>query len=275
MKVVRHTDADSFVLDGETYYPKMLKKKGISAVDLINALSPGAGVIHYVERGEHHGAVLLPPDKPEICETWEDHEWQEQPNGYFHCKKCPFVKSLGELALMGTPIPAISKTETTQETTMNPTVGRIVMYTNLGDKDGKYPPEQQAAIVTKVKQKEDCEIPHGPNCFDVWLHIFYATGDFFMEKVPFSLKYKRGHWTWPPREGESRDPFHTVTVNGVKHTTNATTMTYAEVIALAQHTGHPSVVWHMKNGRSGSLAPGAVLNDLEDLILSVAHTDNA
>ena len=29
---------------------------------------------------------------------------------------------------------------------MIPTVGRIVHYTNLGDADGKYPPEQQAAI---------------------------------------------------------------------------------------------------------------------------------
>jgi hypothetical protein len=31
---------------------------------------------------------------------------------------------------------------------MSPSVGRIVHYTNLGDKDGKYPPEQQAAMIT-------------------------------------------------------------------------------------------------------------------------------
>jgi hypothetical protein len=31
---------------------------------------------------------------------------------------------------------------------MKPTVGRIVHYTNLGDRDGKYPPEIQAALIT-------------------------------------------------------------------------------------------------------------------------------
>ena len=43
---------------------------------------------------------------------------------------------------------------------MKPTVGRIVHYTNLGDADGKYPPEQQAAIITKVikrNKKDDSE----------------------------------------------------------------------------------------------------------------------
>ncbi len=40
-----------------------------------------------------------------------------------------------------------------------PTVGRIVHYTNLGDADGKYPPEQQAAIVTKSKVFE--AVPEG------------------------------------------------------------------------------------------------------------------
>lgn len=43
---------------------------------------------------------------------------------------------------------------------MIPTVGRIVHYTNLGDKDGKYPPEQQAAIVTKVTPVP--ALPEGP-----------------------------------------------------------------------------------------------------------------
>lgn len=38
---------------------------------------------------------------------------------------------------------------------MKPTVGRIVHYTNLGDADGKYPPEQQAAIITNPDYK--CE----------------------------------------------------------------------------------------------------------------------
>jgi len=69
---------------------------------------------------------------------------------------------------------------------MKPTVGRIVHYTNLGDKDGRYPPEQQAAIVTVVKDEKT-----------VSLHIFYKTGQFDMQDVPFSENYERGHWSWP------------------------------------------------------------------------------
>ena len=78
---------------------------------------------------------------------------------------------------------------------MRPTVGRVVHYTNLGDADGRYPPEPQAAIITKaVDNGLDDE-----NSFDVSLHIFYTTGQFDMQKVPFSAEYKRGHWSWPPR----------------------------------------------------------------------------
>jgi len=87
---------------------------------------------------------------------------------------------------------------------MIPTIGRIVHYTNLGDADGKYPPEQQAAIITKVI-KFGTALPDGGGWkpgdergYDVSLHIFYETGDFFMKSVPFSPEYKRGHWTWPP-----------------------------------------------------------------------------
>jgi hypothetical protein len=84
-----------------------------------------------------------------------------------------------------------------------PTIGRIVHYTNLGDKDGKYPPEQQAAIVTGTYPEvpPDREGPHdsqiGPMHVD--LHIFYKTGQFDMKSVPFSENYERGHWSWPPR----------------------------------------------------------------------------
>lgn len=73
---------------------------------------------------------------------------------------------------------------------MPPSIGRIVHYTNLGDKDGKYPPEQQAAIVTRVRD---------PLNGDVMLHIFYPTGAFDMDNVPYSEEYKRGHWSWPPK----------------------------------------------------------------------------
>lgn len=79
---------------------------------------------------------------------------------------------------------------------MKPTVGRIVHYTNLGDKDGRFPPEQQAAIITKVvpvtgKTEE--------TAYQVSLHIFYPTGEFYMQDVPFSETYERGHWSWPAR----------------------------------------------------------------------------
>lgn len=73
-----------------------------------------------------------------------------------------------------------------EEKVQKVSVGRIVHYTNLGDKDGKYPPEQQAAIVTRVHDNDV-----------VGLHIFYPTGQFDMNEVPFSANYERGHWSWP------------------------------------------------------------------------------
>jgi len=97
---------------------------------------------------------------------------------------------------------------------MKPSVGRIVHYTNLGDADGRYPPEQQAAIITKVVERrmdtmgeieraldtpDPAYPPDDERGFDVSLHIFYPTGQFDMQKVPFSTEYKRGHWSWPPR----------------------------------------------------------------------------
>ena len=80
---------------------------------------------------------------------------------------------------------------------MKPTVGRIVHYTNLGDADGKYPPEQQAAIVTGVYPSIMPNTPISDMRAD--LHIFYRTGQFDMKEVPFSKEYKRGHWSWPPK----------------------------------------------------------------------------
>ena len=69
-----------------------------------------------------------------------------------------------------------------------PSIGRIVHYTNLGDKDGRYPSEAQAAIITGVNEDGT-----------VALHIFYKTGQFDMPSVPFSEEpLTRGHWNWPP-----------------------------------------------------------------------------
>lgn len=103
-----------------------------------------------------------------------------------------------------------------------PSIGRIVLYTNLGDKDGKYPPEVQAAIVTGVYKKDASKNTaeplgigeHDPakvallpanklgdvadsTCVD--LRIFYRTGEFLMKCVPWSEEPARGHWNWPAR----------------------------------------------------------------------------
>lgn len=79
---------------------------------------------------------------------------------------------------------------------MKPTVGRIVHYTNLGDRDGKYPPEVQAALITGVNVDGT-----------VSLHVFYKTGQFDMPSVAQSesaaagSEHARGRWNWPSREG--------------------------------------------------------------------------
>lgn len=90
-----------------------------------------------------------------------------------------------------------------------PTVGRIVHYTNLGDRDGKYPPEVQAAIITGVKKRppavEENAVARSESYdYVVDLHIFYRTGDFYMLDVPFTSaepgsEEARGKWAWPPR----------------------------------------------------------------------------
>lgn len=74
-----------------------------------------------------------------------------------------------------------------------PSIGRIVHYTNLGDRDGKYPPEIQAALITGVNTDGT-----------VALHVFYKTGQFDMPSVPFTeaaagTDPARGHWAWPAR----------------------------------------------------------------------------
>lgn len=88
-----------------------------------------------------------------------------------------------------------------------PSVGRIVQYTNLGDKDEKYPPQTQAAIITGVYRRDpdgvvslaDDGVGQG-DITEVDLHVFYRTGDFFMEKVPMATELReRGRWNWPPR----------------------------------------------------------------------------
>ncbi len=82
-----------------------------------------------------------------------------------------------------------------------PSIGRVVHYTNLGDKDGKYPPEIQAAIVTGVYAGEDSanQVGQKASSHFVDLKVFYRTGLFDTKKVPYSPEPARGHWNWPPR----------------------------------------------------------------------------
>jgi hypothetical protein len=77
---------------------------------------------------------------------------------------------------------------------VKPTIGRIVHYTNLGDRDGRYPPEVQAALITGVNSDGTAS-----------LHIFYKTGQFDMPSVPFTQEPAgsegaRGRWTWPAQD---------------------------------------------------------------------------
>jgi hypothetical protein len=97
---------------------------------------------------------------------------------------------------------------------VKPSVGRIVLYTNLGDRDGKYPPEAQAAIITKVIDRWKAEA-EGPTTLEeppsdsearykVSIRVFYEDGEFIMRDVPFTAEPPasegaRGKWGWPPR----------------------------------------------------------------------------
>lgn len=80
----------------------------------------------------------------------------------------------------------------------NASIGRIVHYTNLGDRDGRFPPEIQAAIITGI---------NGDGT--VALHVFYRTGAFDMpivarapHGVPAGTEKARGLWQWPSRDDE-------------------------------------------------------------------------
>ncbi len=76
---------------------------------------------------------------------------------------------------------------------MKASIGRIVHYTNLGDKDGKYPPTVQAAIITGLNDDGS-----------VSLHVFYKTGQFDLASCEETAcdagsDGARGHWCWPAK----------------------------------------------------------------------------
>ena len=77
---------------------------------------------------------------------------------------------------------------------MKPSIGRIVHYTNLGDRDGKFPVTVQAALITKLNDDDT-----------VALHVFYPTGHFDLAAAQFTeavagSEEARGKWSWPVRE---------------------------------------------------------------------------
>lgn len=105
-----------------------------------------------------------------------------------------------------------------------PSIGRIVQYTNLGDADGKYPPEIQAALITGVYKKNPNfnDVVSGTNGQNdpekiglvpanklgdtsesnfVDLTVFYRTGYFQIKCVPMAPEGEqaRGCWNWPAR----------------------------------------------------------------------------
>jgi hypothetical protein len=78
-------------------------------------------------------------------------------------------------------------------TVQQPSIGRIVHYTNLGDRDGKYPPTIQAAVITGVNEDGTAA-----------LHVFYKTGQFDLASCAFTeaaagSEDARGKWSWPAK----------------------------------------------------------------------------
>ena len=77
---------------------------------------------------------------------------------------------------------------------MKPTIGRIVHYTNPGYRDGKYPPEVHAAIITGINSDGT-----------VVLHVFNRTWQYDLPsvehtEVPAGEEGALGKWAWPAPE---------------------------------------------------------------------------
>lgn len=82
-----------------------------------------------------------------------------------------------------------------QESTVTPTIGRIVHYHSYGTPGGEYLPTARAAIITEVHSDS------------VSLAVFNPQGVFHALHVKRSDQPKPGHWCWPriTREGRGRD----------------------------------------------------------------------
>jgi hypothetical protein len=88
---------------------------------------------------------------------------------------------------------------------VKPSIGRLVHYSSLGDRDGKYPPEAQAALITRVHSRSaDIAGDLEEEKYVVSLRVFFEDGDFTMKGVLFTTakagtEEARGKWSWPER----------------------------------------------------------------------------
>jgi hypothetical protein len=165
---------------------------------------------------------------------------------------------------------------------MIPAIGDIVLYTSLGDADGRFPAEQHPALVTKVsKRVADYNHENEAYGYELSLTIFYETGTFNMTEVPFSEGFFRGRWSWRPERPTSATtvnppilPFKLI-VNGRERAISLDRLSYRQVVDMAGMVGNPTVVWRLSNGNGGSLTPGKWISIHSDMVFSVAHTGNA
>lgn len=75
---------------------------------------------------------------------------------------------------------------------MRPTVGRIVHYTPVTDREDDVDPPC-AAIISDVHDSA--------GRIRVGIHVFQPgrRKPVWYREVPFSEEYRPGHWSWPPR----------------------------------------------------------------------------
>lgn len=82
----------------------------------------------------------------------------------------------------------LNKEEEESMSEQKASLGRIVQYTSLQAKDDAGNPAVQAAIVTRVRDEDKA-------C----LTIFYPSGTFVKNEVPYSEAPAPGCWHWPAR----------------------------------------------------------------------------
>lgn len=87
-----------------------------------------------------------------------------------------------------------------------PTLGRVVIYTARGSADGRFKPEDRAAIITRVDENPFRDMDPEPMSEQyeedrhlVDIVVLNPQGIFFDSNVTFSPEAKPGCWSWPVR----------------------------------------------------------------------------